>query len=135
MTDFHRPDRSDYAGLALSEQAHHNREASNRARQAAEALFAPKPRINKQSAGPADPTVDKTGRKPRILSAVQVRSTHAEPTEAPTDLVPPKPTHQIPASHLGRVRAWMKYGMTIPQVAKVYGVAVVDIERILDNPD
>ncbi len=83
MTDFHRPDRSDYAGLALSEQAHHNREESNRARQAAEALFAPKPRINEQSAGPADPTVDKTGRKPRILSAVQVRSTHAEPTEAP----------------------------------------------------
>lgn len=99
MTDCHRSDRSEYAGSTFSRPAQHNHEEINRARQAAEALFAPKPRIIEPSA----PTADQSPRKPRILSAEQVRPTCVQPTEAPVDPVPPKPTRKIPASHLGRI--------------------------------
>jgi hypothetical protein len=37
----------------------------------------------------------------------------------------------IPASQFARIRTLVKYGMTIPQVAQVCGVAVEEIERIL----
>jgi len=40
-------------------------------------------------------------------------------------------TREIPQSEFARIRAWMKYGMTVAQVAGVYGVAVGAIERIL----
>jgi hypothetical protein len=37
----------------------------------------------------------------------------------------------IPASHVARIKTWLEYGMTIPQVARVYGVTVSVIERLL----
>jgi hypothetical protein len=37
----------------------------------------------------------------------------------------------IPPSELPRIKAWLKYGMTIAQVTQVYGVAVGVIERLL----
>ena len=40
-------------------------------------------------------------------------------------------TPEIPESQLARIRALVKYGMTVPQVAEVYGVAVGEIARIL----
>ena len=43
----------------------------------------------------------------------------------------PRTTRQIPRSHHARIRTWVDYGLTIPQVAEVYGVAVGVIERIL----
>jgi hypothetical protein len=33
--------------------------------------------------------------------------------------------------HLPRIRTWVRYGMTIPQVAEIYGVEVDAIVRIL----
>ena len=45
----------------------------------------------------------------------------------------PRTTRQVPRSHHGRIRTWVNYGMTIPQVAEVYGVAVGVIERILQR--
>jgi transposase len=30
-----------------------------------------------------------------------------------------------------RIRTWVNYGMTVPQVAEIYGVAIGVIERIL----
>jgi hypothetical protein len=39
----------------------------------------------------------------------------------------------IPRSRFARIRALVKYGMTVAQVAEVYGVAVGAIERILRN--
>jgi hypothetical protein len=47
--------------------------------------------------------------------------------------ISPKPqvTPKIPKSQFARIRAWRRYGMTIRQVAEVYGVAVDEIERIL----
>jgi hypothetical protein len=37
----------------------------------------------------------------------------------------------IPVSQFERIRTWVKYGMTVPQVAQFYGVAVEEIKRIL----
>ena len=62
-----------------------------------------------------------------ILSPAPVRN---EEVAAPVD-PEPRTTRQIPRSHHARIRTWVKYGMTIPQVAEVYGVAVGVIEGIL----
>ena len=43
-------------------------------------------------------------------------------------------TIEIPRSQFARIRAMATYGMTVAQVAKVYGVAVDKIERILRQP-
>jgi hypothetical protein len=43
----------------------------------------------------------------------------------------PETTSEIPRSKFARIRSLIKYGMTVSQVAKVYGVAVDEIERIL----
>jgi hypothetical protein len=53
-----------------------------------------------------------------------------EEVVAPVDPAP-RTTRQIPRSHHARIRTWVNYGMTIPQVAEVYGVAVGVIERVL----
>ncbi len=37
----------------------------------------------------------------------------------------------IPVSHFPRIRSWVKYGMTVTQVAEVYGAVLDEIERIL----
>ena len=42
-------------------------------------------------------------------------------------------TSEIPTSQFARIRAWVKYGMSVAQVAGVYGVAVDVIERILQQ--
>jgi hypothetical protein len=42
-----------------------------------------------------------------------------------------QPTPEIPRSQFARIRALVKYGMTVPQVAEAYGVAVGEIARIL----
>jgi hypothetical protein len=54
----------------------------------------------------------------------------AEPVD-PAGFSEPPMTREIPRSEFARIRAWMKYGMTVAQVAGVYGVAVGAIERIL----
>jgi hypothetical protein len=45
------------------------------------------------------------------------------------------PKHQIKPkianSQLARIRTWLKYGMTLRQVAEMYGVDVEEIESIL----
>lgn len=83
MTDYHHSDHSDYAGSTLGGRAEDNRAEINRARQAAEALFEPKPRMTASPDPTAGPSADQTARKPRVLSAVQVRPTRIEPTKTP----------------------------------------------------
>src|SRR5690349_4943992 len=104
MAEPHYVGRAGHAADLAHRALQPDRDEVNRARQAAEALFAPKPRIIEQSSS-TTPSADQTARKPRILSAVQARPAHVEPTEQPIDPVPPKPTQKIPASHLGRIRA------------------------------
>jgi hypothetical protein len=105
-----------------------NRERITSARQAAEALFTPKP-LELSVSDPA-PSAERPARKPRVLpipSPPPVRSEEAAPPVNPA----PRTTRQIPRSEHARIRTWVQYGLTIPQVARVYGVAVGVIERIV----
>jgi hypothetical protein len=64
------------------------------------------------------------------LEKKRAASVRHEMLEAP---VSPEPsaTREIPRSQFARIRAFAKYGMTVAQVAEVYGAAVGEIERIL----
>jgi hypothetical protein len=99
------------------------------ARQAAEALFTPKRQITEQSVSDSPPP-DQSARKPRVLAASSAVPVRLEEVDAP---VSPKARTmtEIPLSQFARIRAWVKYGMTVPQIAEVYGVGVGAIERIL----
>jgi hypothetical protein len=116
------------------QQQHHlrgdDRERTASARQAAEALFTPKPQPVEQSASESVPSAEHPARKPRvlpILSPPPVRDEEAAPPVDPE----PRTTRQIPRSEHAGIRTWVEYGMTIPQVARVYGVAVGVVEGIL----
>jgi hypothetical protein len=127
MREHGHADRTGYGAVSFQI----NRKDITRARQAAEALFAPKPPLTEPAA--KDPLVagDQRKRKPRVLSAIPVQPTRLEPAKQSVEREPATPCHQLPASHLSRVRTWLKYGMTIRQAAEVYGVSVGEIERIL----
>ena len=101
------------------------REPSTSARQAAEALFAPKPQRAEPTIREAAPS-DEAVRKPRVLA---VSAAVPLPREEPATPPPAEPV--IPAAHNARIRAWLKFGMTTAQVAEMYGVAAGEIERIL----
>jgi hypothetical protein len=106
-----------------------DRERISGARRAAEALFAPKREPVEPSASDSVASVEQS-RKPRVLaisSPAPVRNKDVAPPANPE----PQTTREIPRSQYARIRTWVKYGMTISQVAKVYGVAVGVIERIL----
>jgi hypothetical protein len=117
----------------LSQQHPHSRgddrERITRARQAAEALFTAKPSVATPSV-PDPLQADQSARKPRVFgisAAVPARQDElATPIAAE-----PQTTREIPRSQFSRIRALAKYGMTVARVAKVYGVAVGEIERIL----
>jgi len=108
-----------------------DRERIVQARQAAEALFT-KPQVGMPSVSELGKTA-KTAGKPRVLPMIS-RVVPVLPDEAETAIAPSPPAGEIPGSQLARIRGWVKYGMTIAQVAQVYGVAVAEIERILRYP-
>lgn len=106
-----------------------SRERNTSARQAAEALFAPKPQRVEPTVRKAAPT-DEVVRRPRVLAVAAAVPVRHDKPEAPISAQPPiKPI--IPPAHLARVRACLKYGMTAAQVAEMYGVAVDEVERSL----
>ena len=116
-------------------QPHHDlrgddRERITSARQAAEALFTPKRQPVEPSVSDPAPSAEQPARKPRVLAVLSPAPVRNEEVAAPVD-PEPRTTRQIPRSHHARIRTWVKYGMTIPQVAEVYGVAVGVIEGIL----
>jgi hypothetical protein len=131
MTEFDHADRSGQIGSNFDELKRSPQEDTNRARQAAEALFAPKQRVTE----PAEPlpgaVTDQTTRKPRILSAVQAKPVPVEPVSSSRKVMSPSKHDKIPVAHFARIRTWLKYGMEISQVAQLYGVPVRDIESIL----
>ena len=105
-------------------------ERITRARQKAEALFTSKPPVSGPSV-PASPPADQSLRKPRVLRTISpVAPVRHEELETPVN-PEPHTTPEIPASDFARIRTWVKYGMTVSQVAKVYGVVAGEIERIL----
>jgi hypothetical protein len=107
-----------------------DRQRGTRAREAAEALFAPKrptPKTLAARSAPADPPA----RKPRVLHIAQPSS---PPEKAEPEVGAASPvTSAAPGLRAPRIRTWLKYGMTVAQVAAVYGVAVDDIERALQR--
>jgi hypothetical protein len=107
-----------------------DRERTTSARQAAEALFTPKPQPVEPSAFATVPSAERPARKPRVLPILPPAPVRNEEAAPPVD-PEPRTTRQIPRSEHARIRTWVNYGLTIPQVAEVYGVAVDVIERIL----
>jgi hypothetical protein len=105
-----------------------DRERITRARQAAEALFAPKRPVAEQSvlnSPAAEP------RKARRLATSPPAPALLEEAEPRVRLVEEQARPEIPVSKFAHIRALVKYGMTVSQVAEVYGVAVGAIERVL----
>jgi hypothetical protein len=105
-----------------------DRERITSARGAAEVLFTPKPA--EPSVSDPAPSAERPARKPRVLPILSPAPVRNEEVAAPVN-PEPRTTRQIPRSHHARIRTWVNYGMTISQVAEVYGVAVGVIERIL----
>jgi hypothetical protein len=117
-----------------SQQQEHDRDSDRgqitNARQAAEALFAPKRQSFKQIDQEVVPSAGNPVRRPRVLAISPTVASHHQELEAP--ISPARPVKpQIPKSQFARIRAWLRYGMTTEQVADVYGVPVDEIERIL----
>ena len=104
-----------------------DRERVKRARVAAEELFSRKRPVTKDVVLENPSPVERSQRKPRILTISPAVPIRQETVERPVCLKKP----EIPMSQFDRIRTWVKYGMTAPQVAQVYGVAVEEIERIL----
>jgi hypothetical protein len=105
-------------------------EQITRARQAAEALFASKPPVSKPS-GPETASVDLPQRKPRVLRIIAPAAIRLEDVKTSVSSPDLQAKPAIPRSHFPRIRAWLKYGMTINQVAEIYATEIGDIERIL----
>ena len=108
-------------------------ERVTRARQAAEALFAPKRQVAEPSVSDSLSSADQPARKPRVLGISSPAPVRLEEVKAP---VAPESqtTREIPRSKFARIHGLVKYGMTVSQVAEVDGVAVDKIERILRRP-
>jgi hypothetical protein len=107
-----------------------DRERTASARQAAEALFTPKRQPVEPSVSDPVSSAERPARKPRVLSILSPPPVRDKEVAAPVN-PEPRTTRHIPRSHHARIRTWVKYGLTISQVAEVYGVAVGVIERIL----
>ncbi len=128
MTENRLPPRPGYHRVRSGEPFANDRERANKARQAAEALFAPKPRAAQAPDAPAVPASRELASNPRGPS--RAASVQPEPAVAPSSREPAA-AREAPPTHAARIRTWLKYGMTIAEVAEVYGVPVDEIERLL----
>jgi hypothetical protein len=64
------------------------------------------------------------------VSLTPLPPTRSEVIQSTTSHATPK-RESIPAARVARIRAWVKYGITVPQVAAIYGVEVDEIVRLL----
>ena len=97
---------------------------------AAEALFTRKRQVTQHSIREVAAPTGEPGRKPRVLPILAKAPVHHEEREAPIS-AEQQLTPKIARSQFGRIRTWVRYGMTARQVAEMYGVGVGEIERIL----
>lgn len=141
MAENRPPNRPGYNRARPSDQFPNDRERVNRARQAAEALFAPKPRADDAPVLPARPATERRlPVAPRASPPPDVPNEPAIPRERGAAIATTRNRNQnsadrnIPAAHIARIRTWLRYGMKISEVAKVYGVEIEDIERVLGKP-
>ena len=109
-----------------------DREQIARARQSAEALFTSKSPDTRHSV-PAAAPADSPARKPRVLQITAALPKRAEEPNARAGSEP-RPIRKISESEFSRIRTWVKYGMTVRQVAELYGTDLDEVERIIRKP-
>jgi hypothetical protein len=118
------------------------RQQAQKAREAAEALFRPKiPNVPENAptadtAPPPSPAEHEATRRPRVLRATSsvMASANRDDPAAAGELKSQRArrkARRISPSAYGRVRALVTYGMTMDDVADLYGVPVGEIERIV----
>ena len=108
-----------------------DRERTLRARQAAEALFASRPPVTVPQTATAA-TAGEIPRQPRVLPVIRPAARRDDRSKAPIT-VDLETTSSIPKSDFARIRTWLKYGMTVRQVADLYGVSADQLERTLQD--
>ena len=135
MSEHSHSDRPDLPSERFRTSSPSGREDNNRARQAAEALFAPKRSNADPSTAEDIGSAQQHSRKPRVLSAVtaMTQPRHEEPTKPPLRHKPRRQRKRVPVSQIARLRTWVNYGMTVHQASDMYGVSVTEIERILQK--
>jgi hypothetical protein len=135
------PNRPAYNRARPGDPFPNDRERANKARQAAEALFAPKPRAVEAPVAPTRKAADnRVSVAPRISTPPVARS--EPPVTRKSGAILPatrnsnkeSPARKIPVAHIARIRTWLRYGMKIAEVAQVYGVEIEEIERALGKP-
>ena len=84
-------------------------------RQAAEALFTPKRQPVEPSVSDPAPSAERSKRKPRVLPMLSPAPVGSKEIAAPVN-PEPRTAREIPRSQHARIRTWVDYGMTVPQV-------------------
>jgi hypothetical protein len=127
---------------------HDDREQVKRARDAAEALFKPRPQVARAETPLAAPSAPSSSeqlapRTPRVIAIPAMTPLRDQKVETPAMAEPamarPKPRRvtarrrapKIPVSEFARIRTLAEYGMTLEQLAENYGVSVREIESIV----
>jgi hypothetical protein len=78
-------------------------------------------------------TAGQIPRKPRVLPVILSPARRDDRRKAPIT-VDLQTTSSIPKSDFARTRTWLKYGMTVRQVADLYGISADHLERTLYDP-
>jgi hypothetical protein len=112
MVENHPSRRRVYGREHAAARIPYDRERRAQARRAAEAVFASKPPVTEKP-------VDHSPQRPHVLPTAPppARSEVIQSTTSPTT---PR-REAIPAADVARIRTWVKYGMTVPQIAAIYG--------------
>lgn len=119
------PRRPGYGRDHASARTPDDRERKAQARREAEALFAPKPTVTESR-------VASSAELAGVLSAAPASAQRKAIESSESSINPERsPARAIPAIDVARIRTWLKYGMTIAQVAAVYGVDAGEIARRL----
>ena len=115
--------------MPIQEQRHELKQSGARA--AAEALFfKPKKSIDETTQSPTAMSSEQAIRKPRVLTVQRPVRLSEQTIKSPAVLVETE-VAPIPPSHVRQIKTWLKYGMTVPQVAKTYGVAISVIQGLI----
>ena len=126
MAENHPPRRLGGHNAKPGERYPSDRERIDRARQAAEALFSQKPPVAKPPLAAKPPPAAKPALTARPQAVTPVRREPVVPSGAELPV-----EGEISASQVARIRTWVKYGMSAAEVAKICGVSVDEIERVL----
>lgn len=141
MAENRPPNRLGYNRARSGDPFPNDRERANKARQAAEALFAPKPRAVEAPVAPARKAPDnRVSEAPRTTTSPVSRTARSVTPKSGAVLPATRDSNEapsarkIPAAHIAQIRTWLRYGMKIAEVAQVYGVEIEEIEQVLAKP-